>query len=324
MMTLYQQIQSYLCEHDVEELPLWLCTVVRTYGSSPRPVGSLFLTDGKFRIGSISGGCLEQHFLNMLPQLRPMPRAFKFSYGGHLSAASNVELPCGGTIDLLIEYIDSHAQVNDILHFLDQIIEGKPLERSVSMPSGKQQLQPIGSNLCRLHGAQVAYKKPYQLLILGASSVAEKVCELALANHFMVRVCDFRESFIDGWTGDALIDVMSPDSFIDKYCHEQTAVLALAHDPRVDDLGLMAALENKPHFIGAIGSKNTTKARCERFQRCFGFSEDTLSSIHMPIGFDIGSKTPISIAIAIMAQLIAHQHGKNHYDYQRSQAKSYV
>ncbi|NMP16764.1 XdhC family protein [Thalassotalea sp. Y01] len=301
----------------------WLCTITNTYGSAPRPIGSLFITDGVQRFGSISGGCLEDAFVDMLNDDYFNKCNQVFVYGEHgQQAASYAELPCGGRIQLLIEYIDANQIERDYFQqWLDLAHDQRPYQRTVHLDSQSRQLCAIDSNAPPLHSIEqigdeikLHYQEIFQLLLIGIGLVSEQIARLGLLSGFDVKVCDMRKELSNTWQFDKKhggVDItwMSPDDFVSQYTTSNSAVLALAHDPRLDDVALMTVFESKAFYIGAMGSVRTTEKRLERLKRICGFNDQQLSRLNAPIGLHIGSKTPVEIAIATMADIIRVRHG---------------
>ncbi|AQS38551.1 xanthine and CO dehydrogenases maturation factor, XdhC/CoxF family [Shewanella psychrophila] len=304
-----------------ERRQVWLCTVVSTYGSAPRPIGALFATDGKSRAGSISGGCLEEAFLKMINQGEFTAPACLFDYGKHHNEEGSVfELPCGGTIRLLIEKLEpSQESINQMSVWYKAEQSSRSYCRRVNLMSGLSRIEPedlssnqavlVEGNLVSLH-----YSQAWSVLLLGISLVSQHVAQLARLAGYTVKICDIRKELAGDWeytSGSGGVDVswQSPDQFVEQNVNSCSVVLALAHDPRVDDLGLMAAFESDAFYIGAMGSKRTTATRIERLKRIGEYSEQDISRLHAPIGLDIGSKTPVEIAISIMAEVIAKRNG---------------
>ncbi|WP_299491754.1 XdhC family protein [uncultured Shewanella sp.] len=295
---------------------IWLCTILNTYGSAPRPVGALFVTDGQLRQGSISGGCLEDAFIDMLNDGAFTRVASVFSYGDHMQGETiATELPCGGTIRLLVECLQP---TNIVLAHLEQWLQFaqshsgyvrhiKPQSDDIHLELAFGQYSRAVTESDEL--IEIYYEQVWKCIILGISQVSMSVAQLAIMAGYDVHVCDMRKQFESSWTYDADVggvDItwISPDLLVDKLANSRTAILALAHDPRIDDLGLMSAFESKAFYIGAMGSKKTSIAREERLQRICELSAADLARLHAPIGLNIGSKTPVEIAIAIMADII--------------------
>ncbi|UJF16846.1 XdhC family protein [Vibrio sp. SS-MA-C1-2] len=309
-INLLSGLQKWLAEGE----EFWLCTVLATYGSAPRPQGSLFAWNGKTRLGSISGGCLEDAFIEKLNrnEISDLPAVFR--YGKELIADDiQVELPCGGTIQLLVEKISDKSE-----HFtkmFELAEQHQSFVRYVDLQSGERSYLPQDHSISTAiklddRGVTIRYDQVWSILILGISQVSEWVAKMALMAGYSVEICDMRESLAASWTFDKQaggVDVtwISPDLFIDKFAHRQSAIVALAHDPRIDDLGLMAAVEGDAYYIGAMGSLKTSEKRFERLERIGDFTPQQLDRLHAPIGLPIGSKTPFEIAIAILADIIS-------------------
>ncbi|MEE3118053.1 MAG: XdhC family protein, partial [Pseudomonadota bacterium] len=146
-------------------------------------------------------------------------------------------------------------------------------------------------------------------LLIGAGEVARYVAEFASAADFEVTLCEPRDAFARGWGHAHLpLDRRLPDDLIaESFSDAWSGVLALAHDPRIDDMGLLAALTGPGFYIGAMGSVRTSAARRDRLAS-LGLPEDALGRLRAPIGVDIPSKTPAEIAISVVADLIAARH----------------
>jgi xanthine dehydrogenase accessory factor len=148
-----------------------------------------------------------------------------------------------------------------------------------------------------------------RLLLIGAGDVARYVFEFATAADFAVTLCEPREAFAAGWSFAHIpLDRRLPDDLISTQFRDAwSGILALAHDPRIDDMGLLAALDSRAFYIGAMGSRRTSEARRERLAS-LGLDKAALERLRAPIGVDIPSKTPAEIAISIVADLISARH----------------
>jgi len=299
-----------------QDKQVWLCTIVGTYGSAPRPIGSIFATNGVARAGSISGGCLEDEFIDMLAQGKISQGVSLFDYGTHIGAEGQVyELPCGGTIRLLIESVSCDANTLDAYGlWLDWKRQNVAYFRQIHISTGVWELQRQGvppklEVLLKDEVITLYYSQAWNVLLLGISQVSLHVANLARMAGYMVQICDTREELKGSWQyyDEQGMDIcwQSPDQFVEQHANAYSVILALAHTPKIDDLGLMAALESNAFYIGAMGSKRTTASRIERLRRIGEFGDADIARLHAPIGLDIGSKTPAEIAISIMAEVIA-------------------
>lgn len=298
----------------------WLCTILHTYGSAPRPIGSIFITDGEERCGSISGGCLEDAFVTMISQGQFTEDSQLFTYGNHIVEGDILrELPCGGSIELLVEYIKPN-DVNKI-HIIDWLTlahQQKPFLRQVNLNSAQKTISELlNEELAQIEQTstyvRLAYAQVFSLLLIGIGQVTEHIAQLGLLAGFDVKVCDMRKELASSWHFDKAhggIDVcwQSPDLFIEQYATKRSAVLALAHDPRIDDVAMMSVFDSPAFYIGAMGSLRTSEQRQQRLKRVCEITDQQLTRLHAPIGLNIGSKTPVEIAIATLADIIRVRH----------------
>ncbi|WP_298449456.1 XdhC family protein [uncultured Marinobacter sp.] len=296
---------------------VWLCTIVETWGSSPRPAGSwLAVSDAGQWSGSVSGGCLEEDLLRRTVE-EGADYPLVVDYGITDSDRDDFQLPCGGCIRLMVEPLGAVASANSALEHVRQLAETlksrQPVSRRVSLqgivelempgPTARPGIVFDGEELLQ------TLQPECRLLLIGAGEVARYVAEFATAADFTVTLCEPREAFSSGWGYPHLpLDRRLPDdlvaeSFNDSWC----GVLALAHDPRIDDMGLLAALQSPAFYVGAMGSKRTSDTRRERLLS-LGISEADLQHLRAPIGINIPSKTPAEIAISIVADLITARH----------------
>ncbi len=286
-----------------------LVTLVETWGSSPRPVGSLAAvrSDGKL-VGSISGGCIEKQ---LTIQLRRDGRTSVVQHDISHDLAVRYGLPCGGSLKLVMEHLEDAMPLRSILQALE---DRRPVSRTVDLESGKTDIRPAnrderfsfdGKTLTKVFGPR------QELLVIGAGQLSRYVAELAAALDFQVTVCEPREDFASVWSvPGTTLDSRSPDDVVRELAVDPTiAVLALTHDPNLDDLALMEALEREVFFVGALGSRRNSESRRKRL-RFLGLGEAQLDRLHGPIGLDIGSRTSAEIAVSIMAQVIAARNGK--------------
>ena len=286
----------------------WLVTVVATIGSSPRPVGSLvaFRADGS-QVGSVSGGCVEEDLIaRLLAREFSGPQVYLTDYG--VSAEDNEKwgLPCGGRLELAIQQLDTKdlGWVKDAHHAMST---RQTLRRSVSLQSGEtwispsEHFAPLEKNddtLTHCFGPR------HRLLLVGAGQLAAHLSTLALAMDYEVLLADSREWALDQWQGPDVEKILGlPDDVVREHAaDEHCAVITLSHDPRVDDMALMEALDSACWYVGALGSVRTTEKRLQRLSQ-LGLSSGALARLHAPVGLSIGSKTTMEIAVSIMAQL---------------------
>jgi xanthine dehydrogenase accessory factor len=289
-----------------------LITVIKTWGSSPRPEGAMLAIceDGTV-VGSVSGGCIEDDLICRVRKegiTRTRPEIV--TYGITADEAHRFGLPCGGTIQLAIEPLSHGSRIAELLQ---RLLKNELLARRLDLATGVVTLGPAspGMNLQVSATAMTTIHGPrWRLLIIGAGQLSSFLAQIATGMDYHVTVCDPREEYRDAWPVPE-VDVVHamPDDFaIDAKLDSHTAVIALTHDPKLDDLALMEALRSDAFYVGAIGSRSNNAKRRERL-KLFDVSEAQLEKLHGPIGMYIGSKTPAEIAISILAEMTAVKNG---------------
>lgn len=292
---------------------LMLVTVVRTWGSSPRPVGSMMaLREDGCCMGSVSGGCIEDDLVHRYTRAygegempRSTPRLVR--YGVTVDEAHRFGLPCGGTLELLLEFGPDFMGLDELVRRLEA---GQLVQRRVNCTSGVVTLAPAfkpeallfdGVSLSNTLGPQ------YRMLLIGAGALAEYVATMALFNDFAVTVCDPRSEHRKAWSvpGVQITTEMPDDAVRTLNPDPRTCIVALSHDPRLDDLALLEALHSPAFYVGAIGSRRNAGNRRQRFIEHFDETQESLMRLHSPVGLHIGSKTPAEIAVSVMAEILA-------------------
>lgn len=269
--------------------------------------------DGEL-VGSISGGCIEEDFLEQLrdgslkAQYDQESKPFIVKYGVTAEEQARLKLPCGGQLHVLLEYIDSSAVNCDLFKRLAGDLENHTkVSRIVDLNNGSiSAAAQSNEEAVVIDGARMIHSLSpmYRLLILGAGDVAKFVAEMAIALEYDVTLCDPRPNYLDNWyVAGVETTAQLPDDVVRaRFSNPYSGIIALAHDPRVDDMALMEALKTDAFYIGAMGSVNTSAARRARLPE-LGLSEKEIGRLHAPIGFQINSKTPAEIAIAVMAEI---------------------
>ena len=320
MLSSQQQIISQVAAWLERGEPVWLATILETWGSSPRPVGAMLACAlGGELAGSISGGCVEEDFLDQLRDGSLKARydaeggPFRIIYGASEEEQARLKLPCGGQLQVLLEFLEADADNRKVFARLAADLDAhRKTSRVVDLASGRLGVRQ-GSNETAVvmeGGSMVHSLSPmYRLLLLGAGDVARCVAELALALEYDTTLCDPRPRYLDNWQVDGVETTSRlPDDVVrEKFSNAYSGVIALAHDPRVDDMALMEALKTDAFYVGAMGSERTSAARRERLPE-LGLSEAEISRLRAPIGVRIHSKTPAEIAISIMAEVTAVRH----------------
>jgi xanthine dehydrogenase accessory factor len=289
-----------------------LGTVVRTWGSAPRPLGALVAIRGDGQIaGSVSGGCIEDDLIDKIRLGRldlTSPR--RMQYGISAEEANRFGLPCGGTLELVLEPLSAASQIDALL---ERVGAGQQTARRVDLHSGAVTLSE-GRGVDTLtvdDAALVSVHGPsWRLLIIGAGQLTQYVAEMALALDYQVVICDPREEYADTWSvaGTTLVRTMPDDTVAQCRPDPHTAIIALTHDPKLDDLALMEALGTDAFYVGAIGSQRNQEKRKERLKE-FGVTNAQLARLHGPVGLKNGARTPPEIAVSILAEMTAVKYG---------------
>ncbi len=287
-------------------------TIVRTWGSAPRPVGALVVIrdDGQV-VGSVSGGCVEDDLIDKVragsvakdkPQL--------ITYGVTNEEATRWGLPCGGTLELVMEPVTEKSAFGELL---ETVSKQQLVRRRLEMDSGRVSMTPgsgddvlefDGKVLTTVHGPR------WRVILIGAGQLTRYLAEMARMLDYQVLVIDPREEYANGWDvkGVPLDRGMPDDVLAAGHLDGHSAVVALTHDPKIDDLALMEALKSPAFYVGAIGSKRNNDARRQRLKE-FDLAEAEIARLRGPVGLYIGSKTPPEIAVAILAEMTAVRHG---------------
>lgn len=289
-----------------------LVTVIKTWGSSPRPQGATLgiRNDGRV-VGSVSGGCIEDDLIQRVRKegvMHTLPTAV--TYGVTADEAHRFGLPCGGTIQLMIEPLSDKSRIDELLQRLSK---NELVARRLDLVNGAVTLGPASAcmamqvsdtEMTTIHGPR------WRLLIIGAGQLSNFLAQIAVGMDYRVTVCDPREEYRDGWQVPEVdvVHAMPDDLAIEMKLDARSAVVALTHDPKLDDLALMEALKSDAFYVGAIGSRVNNMKRRERLKE-FNVTDAELGKLHAPIGIYIGSKTPVEIAISILAKMTAIKNG---------------
>ncbi|TAK80093.1 MAG: XdhC family protein [Betaproteobacteria bacterium] len=289
-----------------------LGTIVKTWGSAPRPVGAMVAVRGDGQVvGSVSGGCVEEDLIEKIkarsiaaekPQL--------VTYGVTNEEATRWGLPCGGTLQVVMEPL---GEASGVAELLKRIGDQQLVKRRLEMDSGRATLEAgrwqdvlefDGRVLVTVHGPR------WRLVLIGAGQLTRYLAEMARMLDYHVTVIDPREEYAAAWDlASVPLDRGMPDDVVrEMNLDGHSAVVALTHDPKLDDLALMEALKSAAFYVGAIGSKKNNDARRKRLRE-FDLSEGEIARLRGPVGLYIGSKTPPEIAVAIVAEMTAVRHG---------------
>lgn len=285
----------------------YLVTVAATFGSSPRPRGAMMAVcdDGRF-VGSVSGGCVEKELADRINETAPtLPQSLRI--GVEAEQMARFGLPCGGTLELVVEPVRA---VETLRQAREALARRRVLRRCLDLRTGDVHCEPggrddeleyAGDRLVQVFGPR------WRIVVIGANQLAGYVAAMAGMLGYELLVCESRASYRENWqqqsatlvseSPDEAMPALQPDS--------RTAVLALSHEPNLDDLALMEALRSPAFYVGALASRRNSARRHDRLRRHFGLGEDELARLHSPVGLPLGGRSPPEIAVAIMAAITA-------------------
>lgn len=286
-----------------------LVTVVETWGSAPRPPGALLaVRDDGLVSGSVSGGCVEDDLIARIKagEYEQLSHPSMVAYGVTKEEATRFGLPCGGTLRLVQEPVQDTTWIEQVLA---RTSAHQLVARTVSLKDGAVQLRDAqrgetlqfdGATLTTLFGPR------WRLLLIGAGQLSQAVAQMASMLDFEVLVCDPREEYAATLQMSGVTRVMGmPDDVVTALRPDaHTAIVALTHDPKLDDLALLEALNSDAFYVGALGSRRNQATRKVRLAEHFGLSEEALARLHGPVGLHLGAKTPAEIAVSIVAEIV--------------------
>jgi len=290
---------------------VWLVTVIETWGSAPRPPGALLAMRGDGQVvGSVSGGCVEDDLIERVRQGERVAKPSLINYGVTKEEAARFGLPCGGNLRLVQEPLQDTAWIDEVL---TRTTRHELVARTLDLANGVVAIESArrgekfefdGTRLRALFGPR------WRLLIIGAGQLSRVLAQMALALDFEVICCDPREEYHLSWDvpGTTFSKAMPDDLVLELQLDPHSAVVAVTHDPKLDDMVLLEALKSPAFYVGALGSRSNTVARKERLA-LFELSAEEIGRLHGPIGLDLGSKTPAEIAVSILAEVIAVRNG---------------
>ena len=294
-----------------------IATVVETWGSAPRRVGSQLIVSGEGHMeGSVSGGCVEGAVvLEALDSLKD-GKTRVLEYGVRDDDAFAVGLACGGKIRVLVEPVGKQMPQNLLQELVDAIAKDDSVIYEINIKTLQRRLvyNEYGDRIRRDRSGFKedgltflnVYSPRLKLDIVGAVHIAQALVPIAEIAGFSPRIIDPRESFANRERfGSTEISNDFPDVALTKAKpNYRTAVILLTHDPKLDDPALHIALQSEAFYIGALGSKKTHQQRKNRLKDA-GFTEKQIGRIHGPIGLNIGASSPEEIAISILSEVIA-------------------
>lgn len=277
-----------------------LATVVKTWGSAPRRVGAHLLVrdDGLFE-GSVSGGCVEGAVIAAAQQCIAAGHGRLLQFGVANEAAWEVGLACGGDISIMVQPVSEAAFPTDLFaRIVRARADGKVLSLATDLGTFHTQEAAAGDFVRR-------YDPPMRLMLVGAVHISQALAPMAGLLGYQILIVDPRGAFSAGprFAGVAVDDRWPDEALAEWRPDAATAVVALTHDPKLDDPALMAALRSEAFYIAALGSRKTHAARIDRLAAS-GFDSAQLARIHGPAGLSIGAANPAEIALSVAAQMV--------------------
>jgi xanthine dehydrogenase accessory factor len=285
-----------------------LATVVETWGSAPRPVGAwLAIREDGQLVGSVSGGCVEDDLIDRVRTdvlTAALPQVVL--YGVTKEEAARFGLPCGGTLRLVVE---PRPDISTLRELRGRVAEKQICARVLDMQTGRALLEEAGRDDAHTFDGRTMraiYGPRWRLVVVGAGQLSQCVCALAIAADYEVIVVDPREEFAAAFhvAGVRFERGMPDDVILQLGIDSHTAIVALTHDPKLDDMALLEALKSAAFYVGALGSRANTAKRKERLA-LFDLAQDEIERLKGPIGLFIGARTPPEIAISILAEITA-------------------
>ena len=288
----------------------WLCTIVATFGAAPRPVGSLLACTRDPFAGSLSGGCVEDDLLEKLRSGElQISRPQVFEYGVTPEQNERLGLPCGGRLQVMVEqWLPTPEVLSGLTILSDLLAQRRIVRRTLDLETSRWHVEEVNEFAplqLSLTAMGQCYGPRFQILLIGAGEVARCLATMALMFDYRVLVCDPRPEMIARFEVDGVERLRCmPDDAVREYCSNDrhSIVITLAHDPRIDDMALMEALQHDLFYVGALGSERTSAGRRKRLLQ-IDVTPEQLERLHAPVGLSIGSKRPPEIAVAILAQL---------------------
>lgn len=290
-----------------------LATVVRTWGSAPRPPGSLMVMreDGQIA-GSVSGGCVEDDLIRRLHAGEfGAGRPLLLTYGATAEEARRFGLPCGGSLQFVLEPLGTQSGLRGLL---EAMARQRIVVRGLDMASGRVTMQPANAG-DELHFdgrvLRTVLGPAYRLLVIGAGQLPRYLAAMARMLDYQITVCDPREEYLKAWDaleGVSLLDAMPDEAAAQMALDRRCAVVAATHDPALDDLALIQALQSEAFYVGALGSRRNNARRRQRLQE-FDLTAAQIARLRGPVGLNLGALTPPEIAVAIVAEMTAMRRG---------------
>jgi len=313
--TSFDQIPEQALRWHLDGQGAALASVIETWGSAPRRVGSQLAISGKGEIvGSVSGGCVEGAVISEAVEAIADGKLRELEFGVSDGDAFAVGLACGGTIRILVEPIGKVFPEKLLTNLVTARANRTPIAYEVDLETGSRNLHLSGfEDRFRMDrsGFEEESKRfiaihnpPLRLIVVGAVHITQALIPMAQMSGYDPLVIDPRETFgsASRFPGVELSNDWPSDAVEAAGLDSRSALVLLTHDPKLDDPVLELALRSDAFYIGALGSKRTHAKRVERLGT-LGFSDVEIARVHGPVGLDIGASSPSEIAVSIIAQM---------------------
>ncbi|PUB13240.1 XdhC family protein [Yoonia sediminilitoris] len=293
-----------------------IATVVQTWGSAPRAVGSqLVITADGAMEGSVSGGCVEGAVITEAIDALEDGKPRVLEFGVSDDEAFAVGLACGGEIKVLVEPVGTALPIALLEELVAARAQKTPVAYVTDLVNGNPRLAPRDSypDRFRLDRSGVeedgrtfvaVHNPPLRMIIVGAVHIAQFLVVMARACGYAPTLIDPRAAFgsQDRFPGETILEDWPDEAMATLKPDHRTAVVTLTHDPKLDDPAIQAVLASEAFYLGCLGSKRTHAKRVARLEEA-GFDAAQIARIHAPVGLDIGGRNPAEIAVSIMAEV---------------------
>ncbi|WP_347313176.1 XdhC family protein [Defluviimonas sp. SAOS-178_SWC] len=292
-----------------------LATVIETWGSAPRPVGSQLVVSGTGEMmGSVSGGCVEGAVVEEARAALADGRSRILAFGVSDEEAFAVGLACGGTIRVLVEPVGVGLSEEMLAEIVSARAERRPVAYGVDLESWARRLVPAGEGFAERFRADrsgvegtefvAIHNPPLRMVIVGAVHIAQPLVAMARTCGYDPLIVDPREAFGSAmrFPGETISHDWPDEALEAVGLDARTAVVTLTHDPKLDDPAIIAALRSEVFYLGCLGSTRTHAKRVARLVEA-GFSDAEIARIHAPVGHDIGAQSPAEIAVSVLAEI---------------------
>ncbi|MCX7299664.1 MAG: XdhC family protein [Rhodobacterales bacterium] len=294
-----------------------IATVVETWGSAPRAVGSQLVIDGDGVMqGSVSGGCVEGAVITEALEAVEDGKPRLMEFGVSDDEAFAVGLACGGQIKVMVDPVGSVMPEAMLAELVEARAARRPMAVVADLVTGERRLAGVAEfpERFRLDRSGVEedgrtfvaiHNPPLRMIVVGAVHIAQPLVVMARLAGYDPVIVDPRPAFGSAtrFPGEVILEDWPDEALKAQGLDARTAVVTLTHDPKLDDPAIRAALASAVFYLGCLGSKRTHAKRVARLTEA-GFTEGQIARIHAPVGLDLGGRTPGEIAVSIMAQIV--------------------